>query len=133
MQDRPDPGPEDRQGERRLASRRLPGTPAAHDRAGERRMTPLERRLAHHAKTRYLVYVRIGGPARKHHIDDLDILQAARHAIREVPNDDDDVMMLIGPARNGALLEIGILGAETDDPVIIHAMPMRPKYQAFLG
>ncbi len=84
-------------------------------------MTPPERRLAHHAKTRYLVYVRIGGPARKHHIDDLDILQAARHAIREVPND------------NGALLEIGILGAETDDPVIIHAMPMRPKYQAFLG
>jgi hypothetical protein len=43
------------------------------------------------------------------------------------------MMMLIGPARNGALLEIGILGAETDDPVIIHAMPMRPKYQAFLG
>jgi hypothetical protein len=96
-------------------------------------MIPPRRRLAHLAETRYLVYVRIGGPARKRLIADLDILHAARHAIREVPTDDDDVMMLIGPARNGALLEIGILGAETDDPVIIHAMPMRPKYQAFLG
>jgi hypothetical protein len=96
-------------------------------------MTPPGRRLAHLAETSYLVYVRIGVPARRHLIADLDILHAARHAIREVSNNDDDVMMLIGPARNGALLEIGVLGAETDDPVIIHAMPMRPKYQAFLG
>jgi len=91
------------------------------------------RRLAHRAKTSYLVYVRIGEPARKHGIADEDILHAARHAIREVPNDDDDVMMLIGTAWDGAPLEIGILGAENGDPVIIHAMPMRPKYQGFLG
>lgn len=90
------------------------------------------RRLAHRAKASYLVYVRIGEPARKQGIADEDILHAARHAIREVPSDD-DMMMLIGPARNGAPLEIGILGAETGDPVIIHAMPMRPKYQGFLG
>jgi hypothetical protein len=93
----------------------------------------MRRRLAHRAETSYLVYVRIVGPARKHGIGDEDILHAARHAIREVPNDDDDVMMLIGAARDGALLEIGILGAETDDPVIIHADRMRPKYQGFLG
>ena len=91
------------------------------------------RRLARYDQASYLVYVRIGEPARKHGIADEDILHTARHAIREVPNDDDDVMMLIGPARDGAPLEVGILGAETtDDPVIIHAMPMRPKYQGFL-
>jgi len=35
--------------------------------------------------------------------------------------------MLIGPARNGTLLEIGILDADGDDPVAIHAMPARPS------
>jgi hypothetical protein len=34
--------------------------------------------------------------------------------------------MLIGPATDGQLLEIGILDFEGDDPVIIHAMPVRP-------
>jgi hypothetical protein len=35
--------------------------------------------------------------------------------------------MLIGPAQDGSLLEIGILDAEGDDPVVIHAMPLRDK------
>jgi hypothetical protein len=35
--------------------------------------------------------------------------------------------MLIGPARDGQLLEVGLLDADTDDPVLIHAMPVRPK------
>jgi hypothetical protein len=34
--------------------------------------------------------------------------------------------MLIGPARDGSLLEIGVLDFEGDDPVVIHAMPVRP-------
>jgi hypothetical protein len=34
--------------------------------------------------------------------------------------------MLIGPARDGQLLEVGVLDFEGDDPVIIHAMPVRP-------
>jgi hypothetical protein len=36
---------------------------------------------------------------------------------------DEDLTMLIGPASDGALLEIGVLDLEGDDPVIIHAMP----------
>lgn len=41
--------------------------------------------------------------------------------------------MLIGPARDGALLEIGILHLDGEDPVIVHAMPLRPKFYRFLG
>ncbi|HEX4115201.1 MAG TPA: hypothetical protein VHY18_04945 [Solirubrobacteraceae bacterium] len=46
---------------------------------------------------------------------------------------DDDLMMLIGPATNGALLEIGILDIEGNDPVVIHAQPLRPTFHRFLG
>jgi hypothetical protein len=41
--------------------------------------------------------------------------------------------MLIGPTSNGALVEIGVLDAEGDDPVVIHAMPLRAKFYPFLG
>jgi hypothetical protein len=44
---------------------------------------------------------------------------------------DDDLVMLIGPASDGALLEIGILDIEGDDPVVIHAQPLRPKFHGF--
>lgn len=35
--------------------------------------------------------------------------------------------MLIGPAQDGTPLEIGILDLNGEDPVIIHAMRLRPK------
>lgn len=40
--------------------------------------------------------------------------------------------MLIGPATDGALLEVGILDFDGDDPVAIHAMPLRRKFHKFL-
>lgn len=40
--------------------------------------------------------------------------------------------MLIGPAVDGALLEIGVLGIDGDDPVVTHAMALRPKFYRFL-
>ena len=46
---------------------------------------------------------------------------------------DGDLTMLIGPASDGALLEIGVLDLDGDDPVVIHAMPLRPKFYRFLG
>lgn len=46
---------------------------------------------------------------------------------------DEDLTMLIGPASDGALLEIGVLDLEGDDPVIIHAMPLRQKFYPMLG
>ena len=76
--------------------------------------------------------MRIGEPARKHGIADPDIWHAVRNAMRRIPLDD-DLIMLIGPATDGALLEIGILDIEGDDPVVIHAQPLRPKFHRFLG
>ncbi len=54
------------------------------------------------------------------------------HALRYVAMDE-DLTMLIGPASDGALLEIGVLDLDGDDPVIIHAMALRPKFYRFLG
>ena len=41
--------------------------------------------------------------------------------------------MLIGPASDGALLEIGVLDLEGDDAVVIHAMSLRQKIYRLLG
>jgi hypothetical protein len=76
--------------------------------------------------------VRIGAPARKHDIADDDMLHAVRTAMRRVVMDD-ELMMLIGPARDGALLEIGVLDIDGEDPVLIHAMALRPTFYRFLG
>jgi len=45
----------------------------------------------------------------------------------------EDLTMLTGPASDGALLEIGVLDIDGDDPVVIHAMPLREKFCRFLG
>lgn len=52
--------------------------------------------------------MRVGAPARRHGVADDDMLHAARTAMRRVVMDD-DLTMLIGPAMDGALLEVGIL------------------------
>lgn len=46
---------------------------------------------------------------------------------------DDDLTMLIGPARDGTPLEIGVLDLGGDDPVVIHAMRLRPKFFPFIS
>lgn len=71
--------------------------------------------------------MRIIESARKHDIEDADMLHAASHAIASTPLDD-DLVMLAGPSRSGSLLEVGVLGLDSDDPVIVHAMPCRPKF-----
>jgi len=45
---------------------------------------------------------------------------------------DEDLTMFIGPASDGALLEVGVIDTDGDDPVVIHAMPLRPKFLLFL-
>ena len=77
--------------------------------------------------TRYLVGVRIAEPARKHGIADEDALHAVRNAIAQWRLDE-DFTMRVGPARDGDLLEVGVLGIDSDDPVIVHAMPCRSQY-----
>jgi hypothetical protein len=75
--------------------------------------------------------MRIGEPARKHGLSDEDIWHAIRNMMRTV-SESDDLIMVIGPARSGKTLEIGILGPASDDPVVLHAMWLRPKFQRFL-
>lgn len=75
--------------------------------------------------------MRIGEPARKHGVADVDIWHAARTAVRRIDMDE-DLTMLIGPASDGTLLEIGVLDLQGEDPVIIHAMPLRPKLYRIL-
>jgi hypothetical protein len=75
--------------------------------------------------------VRIGDPARKHGVADADIWHAVRNTMRRVVLDD-DLTMLIGPASDGALLEVGVLDIEGDDPVVIHVQPLRTKFYKFL-
>ncbi len=90
------------------------------------------RRFAEPGQTRYIVYMRIGGPARKHGVPDADIWHGVRNATHKIDMDE-DLTMLIGPARDGAPLELGVLGLDSDDPVIIHALPLRARFYRFLG
>lgn len=71
--------------------------------------------------------MRIAESARRHGIADEDMLHAARNAVAQWQLDE-GVTMRTGPARNGNLLEVGLLGIDSDDPVIVHAMPCRPQY-----
>ncbi len=71
--------------------------------------------------------MRIAQTARKHGIADEDMSHAVRNPIAKWQLDD-DFTMRVGPARDGDLLEIGVLGIDTDDPVIVHGMGARPQY-----
>lgn len=51
-----------------------------------------------------------------------------RHPIRIVPSQGDrEVLMYVGPARDGTVLEVGLINDEEDHRVI-HAQPARAKY-----
>ena len=69
----------------------------------------------------------IASSARKHGIDDEDLLHAYRNATDAYALEEDFVM-LVGPARTGGLLEIGVVRSEDGTPVIIHAMEARPRF-----
>ena len=71
--------------------------------------------------------MRVAQAARKHGVADEDMLHAVSNPIAQWRLDD-DFMMRVGPARDGDLLEVGVLGVDTDDAVIVHAMRARPQY-----
>ena len=75
--------------------------------------------------------MRVGEPARRHGVRDADIWHAVRTATRKIDMDD-DLTMLIGAASDGTLLEVGVLDLHGDDPVVIHAMRLRPKFYQFI-
>ena len=64
-------------------------------------------------------------------VSEEDIHHAVRNAMRRIDLDE-DLTILIGPAADGRALEIGILDLEGEDPVVIHAMELSPKFYVFL-
>ena len=76
--------------------------------------------------------VEIADSARKHGVTDDDMLHALRLPLRMVRQGDDRVLH-IGADAGGRLPEIVVLDPEGDEPVIIHAMPLRPKFYRFLA
>lgn len=71
--------------------------------------------------------------ARKHCIADADILHAWEHALRLVPQEygDEARMLVFGPARDGTILELVVVEANSPSR-IIHADRIRPKFFPYL-
>jgi hypothetical protein len=65
--------------------------------------------------------------ARRHGVADEDVRHAWRNHILSHEADDEGVVILVGPARDGSLLEVGMISSDTSIR-IIHCMPARPRY-----
>ncbi|NNE95894.1 MAG: hypothetical protein HKO63_08470 [Acidimicrobiia bacterium] len=63
--------------------------------------------------------------ARKHGIEDTDMLHAYRNPIRVFQAD--DLVMLIGADETGRLLEVGVVAGDGVE-FIVHAMAARPRF-----
>jgi hypothetical protein len=76
--------------------------------------------------------VEVRSCVRRHGVNDDDMLHAFHNVLRviEMEYDGDIQLLVIGPACDGALL---VLVIPTDEPQrIIHAMPLRPGFYAYL-
>ena len=65
--------------------------------------------------------------ARKHGIDDDDMMHAYRNHWKAFATDDDAVAMYVGPSRTGVPLEVGVV-VDEDGQAIVHAMVARSKF-----
>ena len=74
----------------------------------------------------------IHNSARRHGVDDLDIDHAVSNplAVDDI-GEDPDRWLVIGPDRAGNLLELVVL-IDARGEIVIHTMPMRPKYRKLL-
>ena len=68
----------------------------------------------------------------RHGIASKDIQHALRHAVVVEEVAEDPIRYLVlGPDRAGQFVELVVLD-RPNGPAVIHAMPMRPKYQRLL-
>ena len=74
--------------------------------------------------------MQIAESARRHGVADQDIRAAVSVPVRLVRQGVDRVLV-IGADSAGRLLEIVVLDPD-DDPVAVHAMPLRPKFYRYL-
>jgi hypothetical protein len=81
--------------------------------------------------------VEVHRSARKHGVPDRDAIHTAEHFLVAYNLGSDDREGLLrelrpGPDRAGNLLEIAVLLLDGGGELVIHAMPMRGKYQDLL-
>jgi hypothetical protein len=88
----------------------------------------------------YLYYdnenVEIHRSARKHNVADVSILHAVRNSLAVIdlePEADPPKVLAIGPDPAGNLLEVIWLELADDIDLVIHAMPLRPKFYDLLA
>jgi hypothetical protein len=75
--------------------------------------------------------VDIADSARKHGVRDKDIDHVVRNPLRVVRGQGRD--LVIGADSSGRLLEVVILDDDPDEePVVIHARPLRAKFHHYL-
>lgn len=55
------------------------------------------------------------------------MLHALRHLLR-VYEGRDEVLLVIGAARDGRIIEVGVADPDLDEPRIVYAMRARPKF-----
>lgn len=72
----------------------------------------------------------IADRARRHGVADDDIRAAVSVPLRLVRQGDDRVLV-IGADTAGRLLEVVVVDPD-EDPIAIHAMPLRPKFYQYL-
>ena len=78
------------------------------------------------------MHYKIHHTAWKHGIDVEDILHAIEHALAIDEYEDDDRVLYLGPDRATNLLEVITLAVDEEIEIVIHAMPMLPKYRPLL-
>jgi len=79
--------------------------------------------------------VEINKSARKHGVSDDDVLHAIDQMVVEYELGDDDPprrWLVLGPNRPGLMLELIVLVFDDGGEMVIHAMPMRSKYEELL-
>ena len=75
--------------------------------------------------------MQIADSARKHGVLDEDMLHALRNPLRVVTGPGRD--LIIAADRAGRLLEVVVLDDDpAEEPVVIHAMSLRPKFRDHL-
>lgn len=74
--------------------------------------------------------MRITDSARRHGVEDADMLHAFAVAVRSIPDGDEGKHLIIGADWSGRLLELVYI--DDEDPRIIHAMPLRHRFYRYL-
>jgi hypothetical protein len=77
----------------------------------------------------YPASVEIADDAHKHGVGDMDIEHAVHNAIRVLSQGNRD--LYIGADRAGRLVEVVVID-DDGQPVVIHAMTLRPKFYEHL-